>query len=330
MTRKILITGGAGFIGYHLARHLLMAPDVSLIVVDNLQRGKMDQDFTDFLSDPRVTFIQADLTDPAVYAQFPTDIDHVYHLAAVNGTRLFYEIPQEVLRINTLSLLYILEWIRHLERKPKLCFTSSNEAYAGALKFGILPIPTPEAVPLVIEDPYNARWSYAATKLIGELFVIHYAKAYGFRAVIVRPHNFYGPRAGYDHVIPEWCAKVTSRLDPFVIQSPEETRAFCYITDAVHAMAMLMDSSATDGEPIETFHIGDPTEITMQGLAEKFFVAADWRPETVDVKPSPPGSVKRRCPDIAKIKAFVGWKPTTSLEEGLRATFAWYREHPRT
>ena len=149
MTRKILITGGAGFIGYHLARHLLMAPDVSLIVVDNLQRGKMDQDFTDFLSDPRVTFIQADLTDPAVYAQFPTDIDHVYHLAAVNGTRLFYEIPQEVLRINTLSLLYILEWIRHLERKPKLCFTSSNEAYAGALKFGILPIPkTKKKTPL--------------------------------------------------------------------------------------------------------------------------------------------------------------------------------------
>lgn len=327
--KKIFITGGAGFIGYHLAKHLLQDADNQLTLVDNLQRGKMDEDFTRLLESERVHFLQADLTDPAFYASLPTDFDQVYHLAAVNGTKLFYKIPHEVLRINTLSLIYMLEWARNLSKKPKLCFTSSNEAYAGALEsFNQLPLPTPEAVPLVISDTYNPRWSYAGTKLIGEQFVIHYAKAYEFPAVIVRPHNFYGPRAGYDHVLPEWCQKIVQKMDPFVLFSPEETRTFCYITDAVKAMQMLMDSAATNSYPIETVHIGNTDEISMRDLAEKLFAVAEWHPKEFDIKPSPPGSVKRRLGDISKIKQLVGWEPSTSLDEGLVHTFTWYRAHP--
>lgn len=327
--KKILITGGAGFIGYHLAVHLLKNPENQLVLTDNLQRGRMDEDFAALLTNDRVRFLQKDLTDPAVYASFDADVDHVYHLAAVNGTKLFYRLPEEVLRVNMLSLIFLLEWIRGLSKKPKLCFTSSNEAYAGALEsFGQLPIPTPEHVPLVISDPYNPRWSYAATKLAGELFVIHYAKAYGFPAVIVRPHNFYGPRAGYDHVLPEWSQKVIERQDPFVLYSPDETRSFCYITDAALAMQMLMDSDATNRNPIETVHIGSTEEIAMGELAKKFFAAAGWAPRAIDLQPSPPGSVKRRLGDIAKIRQMVGWTPATALEDGLKKTFAWYAAHP--
>ncbi len=328
--KKILITGGAGFIGYHLAKRLLADEENQLILIDNLQRGKMDEDFKNLLTDSRVQFTQADLTDPEFYKTLPTACDQVYHLAAVNGTKLFYEMPQEVLRINTLSLIYILEWIRNLPKKPKLCFTSSNEAYAGALEaFNQLPLPTPEAVPLVISDTYNPRWTYAGTKLIGEQFVIFYAQAYNFPAVIVRPHNFYGPRAGYDHVLPEWSQKIMNRMEPFVIFSPDETRTFCYITDAVEAMQMLMDSAATNTHPIETVHIGNTDEITMLDLAKKMFAAAGWTPKKLEFKPSPPGSVKRRLGDIAKIKKLVGWQPTTTLDEGLKKTFEWYKEHPK-
>lgn len=328
--KKILITGGAGFIGYHLARHLLENEENNLVLIDNLQRGRMDDDFKLLLENSRVNFLQADLTDLSFYKTLDTDFDQVYHLAAVNGTKLFYQIPQEVLRINTISLFYILEWIKNLSHKPKLCFTSSNEAYAGALaSFGQLPIPTPETVPLVISDPYNPRWSYAATKLIGELFVIHYAKAYDFPAVVVRPHNFYGPRAGYDHVLPEWSQKIVSRMDPFVIFSPEETRTFCYITDAVQAMQMLMDSSLTNSQPVETVHIGNTDEVSMQNLVQKMFIIAGWTPEKFEFKPSPPGSVKRRLADVGKIKRLVGWEPRIKLEEGLKNTFEWYKEHPK-
>ena len=284
--KKILVTGGVGFIGYHLIKLLLAEDDNMVVVVDNLQRGKLDEDFLSLLQNSRLTFIEADVTDFSTFESLDKDFDHVYHLAAVNGTKLFYKMPQEVLRINTLSLIYILEWIKNLKNKPKFCFTSSNEAYASALSaFGTLPMPTPENVPLVVEDTYNPRWSYGGSKLIGELFVIHYAKAYDFPAIIVRPHNFYGSRAGRDHVIPEFCQKIISKTDPFVIFSPEETRTFCYVDDAVKAMQTLMDSGATNNQPIETVHIGDTNEITMRDLAEKMFVVTGWRPKEFNIKP---------------------------------------------
>ncbi|MFH1077811.1 MAG: NAD-dependent epimerase/dehydratase family protein [Patescibacteria group bacterium] len=330
--KKILVTGGAGFIGLFLSKHLAADPDTALVLVDNLQRGRMDDDLKEFLAANagRATFITADLTDPKSFETLDRDFDHVYHLAAVNGTKWFYEMPQEVLRINTLSLTNVLAWITTLEKKPKLCFTSSNEAYAGALaSFDQLPIPTPEDVPLVISDTYNPRWTYAATKLIGELFVIHYAKRYGFPALIVRPHNFYGPRAGYDHVIPEFCKRIQDRVDPFQVFGPDETRTFCYITDAVRAMQMLMDSPKTDGQPVETVHIGNTDEITMQGLADKLFAVTGWKPSRIDVKESPAGSVKRRLADISKIESMIGWRPEIPLEEGLKRTFDWYALHPK-
>ncbi len=325
--KKVLITGGAGFVGYHLARYLLdvYGEGAQLTLVDNLWRGKKDADFEQLLTDSRVTFINLDLTDRIVYEKLGGDYDHVYHLAAVNGTRHFYERPHEVLRINTLSLVYILEWLSQHSPSAKFCFTSSNEAYAGGLNaFNQLPLPTPENVPLVIEDPYNPRWSYAATKLAGELFVINYSKMNKFPAVIVRPHNFYGPRAGTDHVIPEFASKILKRTDPFPIQGGNETRTFCYITDAVHAMRLLMDSPRTNEQPIETVHIGDNREITIRELAEAMFSIAGWRPQQVAYKDSLVGSVKRRRADISKLQRLVNWHPEVSLEEGLARTFAWY------
>jgi UDP-glucose 4-epimerase/UDP-glucuronate decarboxylase len=331
MPKRILLTGGAGFIGYHLSRVLLSASGdaVQVVIADNFQRGKKDDDFASLAPDPRVTVLDLDLTDPASYARLGRGYDHVYHLAAVNGTKTFYQAPQEVLRINTLTLVYLLEWFRKENAEGKLCFTSSNEAYAGGLiAFGRLPIPTPEQVPLVIEDPYNPRWSYAATKLVGELFVIHYAQSYRLRAVIVRPHNFYGPRAGYDHVIPEFALRIARRTDPFPIFGAEETRTFCFIEDAVRAMRLLMESSATDGQPIETVHIGDDLEITMAELAERMFRVAGWKPSQVEVQPSPPGSVRRRRGDASKLRRLTGWQPEIPLDEGLKRTYEWYRAHP--
>ena len=181
---------------------------------------------------------------------------------------------------------------------------------------------------MIIEDTYNPRWSYAATKLIGELFVINYARQYNFRALVVRPHNFYGPRAGYSgHVIPDFAERIAACVDPFPIYGADDTRTFCHIDDAVRAMQMLMDSPKTDSHPIETVHIGDVEEITMRLLAEKMFEIAGWKPKSLDIKNSPPGSVKRRLADITKLQGLTGWKPEVPLEQGLRATYEWYREH---
>lgn len=326
--KKILITGGAGFIGFHLATELLKNRGNHLTLVDNLQRGRMDEDLKALLKNKRVKFIKADLTEQKFYKKLDKNFQQVYHLAAINGTKLFYKIPEEVMRINTLTLVYVLEWIKSLKKKPKLLFTSSNEAYAGALAaFNRLLIPTPENVPLVISDPYNPRWTYAATKLAGELFVIFYAKAFKFPAVIVRPHNFYGPRAGYDHVIPEFIGRVAKKVDPFPIYGANETRTFCYIEDAVKAMQMLMDSKKTNRQPVETVHIGAEDEITILNLAKKIFNLVGWQPKKLDIKKSPAGSVKRRLADISKIKKLVGWKPKTPLGQGLKNTVDWHKTH---
>ncbi len=329
MRRKILITGAAGFIGYHLASFLLENSRDRLVLVDNLFRGRMDEEFKALMKDPRVQFLNLDLTNPAAYLRLGRGYAHVYHLAAVNGTGIFYEMPHEVMRINTATVLYFLEWFRKKNSLGKILFTSSNEAYAGGLSaFGQLPIPTPENVPLVISDTYNPRWTYAGTKVLGELFMIHYAQMYQFRGIVVRPHNFYGPRAGYNHVIPELSLRIASRTEPFPIFGATDTRSFCYIDDAVRAMVMLMESTKTDGHPIETVHIGVDEETLIRDLADMLFEVAHWKPKKLLIHGAPKGSVARRRGNVQKIKNLVGWERGVSLQEGLGRTYAWYADHP--
>ena len=327
--RKILITGGAGFIGYHLARYLLSTSTAKLVLVDNLFRGRMDAELKTLLKNPRVTFLNLDLTDSRAYLRLGSQYDHVYHLAAVNGTGIFYDMPHEVMRINTATVLLFFEWFRKKNARGKILFTSSNEAYAGGLSsFGQLPIPTPENVPLVIADTYNPRWTYAGTKMLGELFLIHYAEQYKFRGVIVLPHNFYGPRAGYNHVIPELSLRIAQRIDPFPIYGATDTRSFCYIEDAVRAMVLLMESPKTDAYLVETVHIGVDEETSIRDLADALFAVAGWRPKKLDIHEAPKGSVARRRGNIQKIRNLVGWEREVPLEEGLGRTYAWYARNP--
>ncbi len=317
---KVLITGAAGFIGYHLAKRLA-GQGANVTLVDNFALGKADDAFRALCAHKNVDCTEADLTDPHAWETLGGGFDHVYHLAAINSTRLFYDMPQEILRAALLMNLNAVEWFRKHHAEGKILFTSSNEAYSGALEaFGNLPLPTPENVPLVIADPYNPRWSYAGTKLIGELLFIHYAKVYMFRMSIVRPHNFYGPRSGH-HVIPDVIERIRSRIDPFVVPGFDETRSFCYIEDAVEAVQMVMESTMTD---FGTYHIGTSVETKVGELVEALFHMAKWHPSKVEVAPGPAGSVKRRLPDVTKIKRDVGWEAKTPLEEGLRRTYEWH------
>jgi nucleoside-diphosphate-sugar epimerase len=325
--KKILITGGAGFIGYHLGKYLADRGD-KVTLVDNFFRSERDDDFLNLIARPNVFFIEADLTKYSEWQEkLGGQFDYVYHLAAVNGTGLFYDMPHEVLRINILTTLHALEWFCAHSKNGKILFTSSNEAYAGAREaFDALPYPTPEHVPLVIPNVSNPRWSYAGTKLIGEQLFIHYADKYGFRMSIVRPHNFYGPRAGYKHAIPELIMRIVDRADPFAVHGYDEKRSFCYIDDAIRAIVVTMESEKTDQG---IYHIGSHEERKVSNLLETLFAAMEWRPNELDIRDPLPGSVKRRVPDISKIERDTGWKPETFFEEGLKKTIDWYLSHPR-
>ncbi len=316
---KIAITGGAGFLGYHVAR-LLEAEGHDLTLVDNLFRSQIDASMRRLLERPRVSFQRADLTSSDLNDALGTGFDIVFHLAAINGTRNFYERPFEVLRVNLLTTLRVFEWVA--AGGARTCaWTSSAEAYAGALENGIADVPTPEEVPLTITDVANPRFSYAASKVAGEAMANALAHGGNVRVVTIRPHNLYGPRMGHDHVIPQFIDRALDKTDPFRVYGPKQTRAFCYVEDAARG---LVKAARKASRVPSLFHIGDDRqEVQMGDLARRVCRLIGHNPR-FQTEPAPKGSVARRCPDISRARNRLAYEPRVELDEGLRRTIGWY------
>lgn len=321
MTRS-LITGGAGFIGYHLAK-TLADREQDITIVDNLSRGKIDQEFLELTDRKNVTFIKADLTKRHATARLENTYDHVYHLAAINGTRYFYERPVDVLTVNVFSTANILAWIADKEKKAKIVFASSSETYSGTPH---IPYPTPEAMPLTIIDPTNPRWSYAGSKIYGELLMQAYAKTKNVRTSTIRYTNIYGSRTDKEHVIPRFIIDTLQHKDPFPINGWRPTRTFCYVQDACDATIAIMETNKTDGK---TINVGNSKEeVTMYDLATRIFRIAKWWPKTIRKLPHPTGSTMRRCPDTRLLKELTNYEAKTDLQTGLAIAYAWFKDHP--
>ncbi len=317
---RILITGAAGFIGYHLAASLNQSGH-SLVLVDNLQRGRMDSEFKELINHPNVTYHEADLTESGVYDAVGDGVEQVYHLAAINGTENFYNIPDQVLRVNVLSTLNLLEWAR--DRSVKILFSSTSETYAGTIRLMDGLIPTAEDVPLCIDDIQNVRWSYGASKILAEAAFYSYARVSPIQFSIVRYHNIYGPRMGFEHVMPQFLERILTAQLPLEVFGGIETRAFCYVSDAVAATRFVMDSPKTDGEVL---HIGNSTEeVAIRDLAT-LMLEMCGEDTTLRIKEAPAGSVNRRCPDVNKLKD-LGYESQVSLREGLETMIPWDRGH---
>ncbi|MEU6912257.1 NAD-dependent epimerase/dehydratase family protein [Streptomyces olindensis] len=318
MPKKTLITGGAGFIGLHLARRLAATRDVTLL--DDFSRGRSDTALSDLLG--RVELVEHDLTTPVPDGLLADDYAEVYHLAAVVGVAESNDNPRRVLRTNLLTTVHLLDWLSGLTGAT-LCFASSSEAYAGSVEAGLAAVPTAEDVPLMLPDPTVARSSYGFSKIAGEVLCRTYARAHGFPLRMVRFHNVYGPRMGYDHVIPQFVERLLSGADPFEIHGADQTRAFCHVDDAVEAIIALTALPAK--EPLLVNIGNDEEEIRIRDLARKVFDTLGRHP-AVDVHPAPPLSPVRRLPDIARLRELTGYRPKVGLDEGLRRTCAWYAE----
>jgi UDP-glucuronate decarboxylase len=314
-----LILGGAGFIGHHLAQRLC-GEGTEVTLVDDLSRGRRDPDLERLCARPDVRLLQADLTRPDALAGLPREWDQVYMLAARVGVRSVEGDPARVIRVNTVSLLHVLEWLE--PGRGVLFFASSSEVYAGGVAAGILPVPTPEEVSLSIPDVRSPRFAYAASKMLGEAAVIHIGRSRGLRYVIGRLHNVYGPRMGEDHVIPELSLRAIRREDPFRVYGSTQRRAFCHVTDAVEAVLRLMSTEAAWGQIV---NIGnDSEEVTVDRLVSLILGEARFQP-TIQHLPAPEGSVARRCPDISRLRDLTGFSPKIPIEAGVRETFEWYR-----
>ena len=317
---RILVLGGAGFIGWHLASRLA-AEGHQLTLVDDLSRGRHDADLAALCARPGVRLVEADLTRPDALDGLPRDWDQVYMLAAVVGVRNVETDPARVVRVNSLSLLHLLDWLP--ARDEVLFFASTSETYAGGVAAGTVPVPTPEDVPVGVPAVDAPRFAYAASKILGEAAVIHTGRARGLRFVIGRFHNVYGPRMGADHVIPELSLRAIRREDPFRLYGAGQCRAFCYVADAVEAMVRLMATPAAWGQVV---NIGnDAEEILIEDLLSLVLRTARFEP-VVQRLAAPRGSVPRRCPDIGRLRALTGFSPKVALEAGVRETFDWYRQ----
>lgn len=317
---RALLLGGAGFIGLHLARRLV-ADGHQVTIVDDFSRGRDDADLDRLRDDPAVRIVSADLTDPGAWTALPSDWDQIYLLAAVVGVRNVEQDPARVVRVNTLAALHMLDWVAPGER---VFFASTSEVYAGGVTAGVVPVPTPETVPTMISDITAPRFAYAASKLLGEAAFLHTARARGFETVVGRFHNVYGPRMGADHVIPEMSLRAMRGVDPFPVPGADQYRAFCHVDDAVEAMLRLMAAPAATGQIV---HIGNDREETNIGDLAKLVLRVAGVSPAIEPAAAPAGSVARRCPDLSRLRELTGYEPLVSLEEGVRSTFAWYREH---
>lgn len=318
---KVLITGGAGFVGYFLAERLA-GKGREVTILDNLQRGRMDDDFRHLLDHNNVTFEQGDLTDEGVLATLDTDYDYIYHLAAIIGVKNVVRQPHRALSVNAISTLNVLQFARKQSRLKKLLFSSTSEIYAGTLKHFSIPVPTDESVALTIEDVSSKRSTYALSKMFGESVCYNFGEQYRIPFTIVRYHNVYGPRMGFAHVIPEMFIKLRDS-DIVDVPSAQHTRAFCYIDDAVEMTVRLCEADQSTGE---TYHVGNADEeIAIQDLVQKI---AKVMGRKIAINPLEPtgGSPARRCPDTSKMQRTIDYHATVTLEQGLRKTYDWYRD----
>jgi nucleoside-diphosphate-sugar epimerase len=322
MSKNVLLLGGAGFIGFNITRYLAENRDYNLTIADNFARGKQDEHFTELVNNYNIKVVAGDFTDPAAFQQLDNEYDQVYMLASVVGVDNANSIPHEIIRINTALIFNTLEWIRHSSIR-KVLFTSTSECYAGTIEAFGYKIPTSEEVPLCIQDIGHPRFTYAVTKMLGESGFLNYARILGFETTIVRYHNVYGPRMGFKHVIPHLVVRYRKNENPFKVYGHDQTRAFCYITDAVIGTVLAMEKPNTNGE---IFHIGTEDEISIGELIEYAGSLMNYN-GTFENAPTYPGSVSRRCPDISKARRILGFEPKVMWKEGLQQTIEWYNQY---
>lgn len=304
---KYLITGVAGFLGRALAERLLIEGH-EIVGLDNYSRYGVPQ----LSKMPPYPIIKADVRDMdwVQHMKEVQDVEAIIHLAAINGTANFYERPWEVLEVGTLGIFSIISFARN--RSCRLFVASSSEVYqtvGGKAS---------ETVPLTIPDPHNPRYSYAASKIVSELAVLHS----GIPSIIFRPHNVYGPGAGDKHVIPTFIQKALATDTTFPIMGDAlATRAFTYIDDFIDGLMLVLKK----GKLGEIYHIGTEEEKTIVEIAMKILKLVGKEDVKFIMDPNAAkGGPPRRCPDITKLRQ-LGFSPKITLDEGLKKTLDWYR-----
>jgi nucleoside-diphosphate-sugar epimerase len=321
MSNSILITGGAGFIGLHLARKLV-SNGYKVDLVDNLARGIRDEDLETLLSQTSVSFTQLDLTDQKSTMVLGSGYHAIYHLAGIVGVKHVLNRPYEVMDTNIRMLQNVITLAKRQSSLNRLLFASTSEVYAGTLEKYGLEIPTVEESNIVVSGLNRPRTSYMLSKIVGEVMCQHC----GVPFTIFRPHNIYGPRMGMAHVIPELLRRVwdIQSPQPLEVYSVDHCRSFCYVDDAVEMLIRMLHTEACGQK---TLNLGtESPEVTMRDLAQ---ICIDLIGKNLIIKPmtTTSGSPHRRAPNMSLAKDLLKYESKIGLEQGIEKTLDWYREY---
>jgi GDP-L-fucose synthase len=313
--KKVLVTGGAGFIGSSLVETLVDA-GANLRVIDSLENGRMSnvQGVMD-----KIEWVTGDLRDFNVCLKACSESEIVLNLAAkVSGVAYNSQHPANMFHTNVAIGMNMLEAAR----------VSDVERFLNVSSACVYPrdsqVPTPESEGFV-DDPEPSNVGYGWAKRVLELQGRFYAKEYGMTISTVRPFNSYGPRDHFDlelgHVIPSLVRKIVDGQDPIAVWgNGAQTRSFIYVRDTVAGMILAVERSIT-AEPI---NIGSAEEISIGDLARLIISLAGTNPR-IEFDETKPSGQPRRCPDVEKAKKLLGFEARVPLKEGLTKTIDWYR-----
>ncbi|HVB34262.1 MAG TPA: GDP-mannose 4,6-dehydratase [Patescibacteria group bacterium] len=320
---RYLITGGAGFIGSHLADFLL-AGGHQVTVLDDLSTGSIEN-IRHLKNNPRMSYFLEPIENRHVLAELVDEADAIFHLAAAVGVRLIIESPVHTIETNVNGTQLVLEIA---SKKRKLVFCASTSEVYG--KNGKLPFT--EDSDLVLGATTKARWSYAASKAVEEFLAISYWKERGQPVIIGRLFNTVGPRqtGRYGMVLPNFIQQAIEGRPLTVYGTGQQSRCFCYVRDAVEAIYRLMSNDRAVGEVV---NIGSQQEVTIEGLAELVKERAGSQSPIVRVpydEAYEPGfeDMVRRVPSLEKLERLAGFVPQTPLPEIVDRVIA-YQEKKR-
>jgi nucleoside-diphosphate-sugar epimerase len=300
---RILVAGGAGFIGSHVCQELLQRGH-NVTCLDNLSTGSM-RNLAEFEDEPNFRFIGGDVERcPEV------EVDVILHLASPASPVDYDRLPLQTMAANSIGTWRLGDVARSVG--ARLTFVSTSEVYGDPLVH-----PQPESYWGNV-DPIGPRACYDESKRFGEALVMSMRREHGLGANIVRLFNTYGPRMRRDdgRAIPELVSAALDGRPLPVYGDGRQTRSFCYVDDLVRGLLAVALDDEIDGE---VFNIGNPTETPIGALAERIRALTDPRLEIAYVA-ARPGDPARRRPDISRMRERYGWQPSIDLDSGLRAT----------
>ncbi|MEM6795795.1 MAG: NAD-dependent epimerase/dehydratase family protein [Acidobacteriota bacterium] len=338
---RVLITGGAGFLGYYLVRTLLhhnrsgRGPAIDVLVLDNFMRGRPDW-FDDLEPDPHLRLADHDVKQP-----LPEDLppaDFIVHAASIASPSFYRSRPIETMDANVRGVRHLLD---HCQQRAEpgapgppvraFLFFSSSEIYGD---------PTPDAIPTPESYPGRVsctgpRACYDESKRYGETLCVNFHRRFGLPIKIARPFNNYGPglKITDRRLLADFARCVLAGEDIVMHSDGSPTRTFCYIADAVVGYYQVL----LGGRPGEAYNIGaDRPEIPVREVADRVTKLArelfDYRGRVIhqasDESDYLVDNPQRRCPNIDKARAELGFEPRVSLDEGLRKTLLWYKHNP--